>query len=220
MKSLIKAAFIGLVFILSGCGSSTFSTYTYEDVEVNSIDSFESNFINSISGNNIYFLRYDTNITNPLIIALPKTMNVKLYGVISPEASNEDFIEAQANACSGGDISLIHELGFQTNEYIESIMNKNESYQVDLIAYDIADNFVSIVRYENEALNIKLVEEGYAVPYGIDINQESSFNVLMKVALNKAKMNETGLWAEYPDIMDCISGVSYISMTEKHPFRL
>ncbi len=171
-------SFILLLLSLAGCDSSTTPPFDYEKT---------------------YMLDY---VKDGDTISFNDIGTIRLSAIDTPEVYSGNRMNHQADECSNGDTSIIKEMGEQSSKFVKSFVKKGESYIVLSYGEDIYSRTLGQIFLKNgKSLNLKIVEEGYALPYifSEDINSTKVFN-----ALEQAKKNKRGLWLNYKDEMECI----------------
>jgi len=133
-----------------------------------------------------------------------KLGSVRLSSIDTPESYAGKRMDYQADNCTNGDTTIIEEMGNRSTYFVESLLIPGDRYIVNSFGKDRYNRVVGEVLVKNKSLNIKIVREGYAVPYIFteDINSTEVIN-----AMNEARENKRGLWLDYYNEMNCLEAL-------------
>lgn len=122
--------------------------------------------------------------------------------VDTPESRKNNRLDSKVNKCPGVTVETMIKAGKSSKEYVEEILIKGKSYKYNVISTDKYDRKVCEIYNNSEMLNLKIVEDGYAVPYYqyIPKNLLSDFSKASK----DAKRLNRGLYTSNPNAIKCI----------------
>jgi len=190
MKSIIYSLLLSLFLI--GCGEGG-GTYVVEP----------PSYDNTVTNYNSYVLSYIVDGDTAEFEDLGRT---RFISIDTPEVYESDRLTYQADNCAGGDTDLIISMGTQSSNHLKEILIPGDLYYLELYDKDIYGRTIVKVYKDNQSVNLRMVSEGYAVPYiyteGQDPDEEDILN-----AMNEAKENQRGLWLDYADEMECLSNL-------------
>lgn len=120
----------------------------------------------------------------------------------TPESKSNDRLKRKLESCNGLTVETMINAGKNSKEYLASILNKGKSYKYEIISKDRYGRSVCEIYAGNEMINLKMVEEGYAVPYYqyIPSDKKNAF----KKAAQEAKMKNRGLYTSHNSAIKCI----------------
>jgi len=154
----------------------------------------------SFSPENRYLLSY---ISDGDTIYFKELNSTRLISIDAPESHEGKRLLRQADNCAGGDTFIIKEMGEEATNHLKTLLRVGNFYRVKIYGKDIYNRTLATVYLDNKSVNLKMVEDGYAVAYIFQRGQNSEEEKILE-AMQKAKENNKGLWNKYPDIMECI----------------
>ena len=123
----------------------------------------------------------------------------------TPESKRNDRAKQKVDNCNGITLETMVDAGKESASYLNSILEKGNTYKYDVISIDKYNRNVCVIWMDNnEMLNEKLVREGYAVPYYYFI-KDGDIERQMRLSSIAAKKNKSGLFATHESVMQCLS---------------
>ena len=123
----------------------------------------------------------------------------------TPESKRNDRAKQKVDNCNGITLETMVDAGKESASYLNSILEKGNTYKYDVISIDKYNRNVCVIWMDNnEMLNEKLVREGYAVPYYYFI-KDGDIERQMRLSSMAAKKNKSGLFATHESVMQCLS---------------
>lgn len=127
----------------------------------------------------------------------------RLANIDTPESSFNNRLEKTVKNC-GIKASDIIGAGKKASKHLSSYLQEGEEYKYTVT--NKSDNYgrkICLINIENnETVNIKMVEDGYAYPYYHFI--PSQLKDKYKKALENARKNKKGLFEKHEDVMNCL----------------
>ena len=133
-----------------------------------------------------------------------ETGPLRLASIDTPETYAGDRMDYVAQNCTNGDTSIIQEIGMKASEFVEFFAVPGITYKVIEFGRDKYDRVLGEVYIKKKSLNIKIVQEGFGVPY---IFSEDINSTELEKAMEEAKKNRRGLWLNYYDEMSCLENL-------------
>lgn len=122
--------------------------------------------------------------------------------VDTPESRKNNRLANKLEKCNGVTVESMINAGKESKQYIEETLIKGKTYKYNVISIDRYDRKVCEIYNNSEMLNLKIVEDGYAVPYDTYIpkNLKAEFSKASK----EAKRLKKGLYKSNPSAINCI----------------
>jgi len=155
---------------------------------------------NSSSYENRYLLSY---ISDGDTIYFKELNSTRLISIDAPESRENKRLLWQADNCTGGDTFIIKEMGEEATNHLKALLKVGNFYRVKIYGKDIYNRILATVYLDSGSVNLKMVEDGYAVAYIFQKGQNSEEYEILE-AMQEAKENNKGLWNRYSNIMECI----------------
>lgn len=109
--------------------------------------------------------------------------------------------DMQADRYSSVELDQIIEAGHYAKGYTKSLLRKGMSYEIKIIGQDRYDRKIcEIYADDGEMVNMKLVKNGFAVPFFKYI-KNPGISLKMKANVMYAKFKEKGLWRTHRNVM-------------------
>lgn len=121
----------------------------------------------------------------------------------TPESKANDRLKRKLESCNGLTVQTMLDAGESSKKHLEKYLNKGTSYNYEIISKDRKYGRAVCEIYSNgEMINLKMVADGYAVPYYqyIPSNKKSLF----QKASQDAKTNKRGLYTSNTSAILCI----------------
>jgi len=179
-----KVLAIFLVIIFLGCGGGN------SDNSSSQTDNHD----------NYYLLNY---VVDGDTLNFEQLGKVRLISIDTPESYNSSRLDRQAEKCADGNKTIIQTMGKKATSYIKSFLEEGEEYYVENYGQDRYGRVVGKVFIENQSVNLKMVKDGYAVPYIYNEGEDSDEELIID-AYKKAKNSNRGLWLKYSKEMECL----------------
>jgi len=154
----------------------------------------------SSSSENRYLLSY---ISDGDTIYFKELNSTRLISIDAPESHEGKRLLKQADNCAGGDTSIIKKMGEEATNHLKTLLKVGNFYRVKIYGKDIYNRTLATVYLDKESVNLRMVEDGYAVAYIFQKGQNNEEDKILEV-MREAKENRIGLWKEYYNIMECI----------------
>lgn len=127
----------------------------------------------------------------------------RLAYIDTPESIANKRLKRKLESCNGLTVETMIDAGERAKKHLEKYLNKGDSYKYEVISKDIQyGRSVCEIYSDGELINLKMVEDGYAVPYLQYIPENKK--TLFKKALLEAKKNNNGLYKLNPSAIKCI----------------
>lgn len=120
----------------------------------------------------------------------------------TPESKSNDRLKRKLESCNGVTVETMVQAGESSKKHLSKYLSRGTSYKYEVISKDRYGRSVCEVYSNGELINLKMVAEGYAVPYFqyIPENKKSLF----RKASQEAKKNNNGLYKLNLSAIKCI----------------
>lgn len=133
-----------------------------------------------------------------------KIIRCRLAYIDTPESKKNLRAKEKSKSCNI-DINKMVNTGKLSSQYLSHHLKLNQKYNFYMIDYDERYKRAVCEIYKgDELINLKIVLDGYAVPYYSYI-KEKQLRDKFKNTLNQSKNNFYGLWKNNQDVMDCLA---------------
>jgi endonuclease YncB( thermonuclease family) len=138
----------------------------------------------------------------------------RLYGIDAPESYNNSKMNGDSSKC-GISENIIHKAGLISKNFLINLLkNNNDKCKIEEKYTDSYGRKVALIypSSSNTSLNEILISNGYAIAWDYYINEDSLrsiWNTKEKIAAE----NSAGLWDSHCQLMNCLSGNSYLCKT-------
>lgn len=127
----------------------------------------------------------------------------RLAYIDTPESIANKRLKRKLESCNGLTVETMIDAGERAKKHLEKYLNKGDSYKYEVISKDIQyGRSVCEIYSDGELINLKMVADGYAVPYYQYIPQNKK-SLFMK-ASQDAKSNKRGLYTLNTSAILCI----------------
>lgn len=120
----------------------------------------------------------------------------------TPESKSNERLKRKLESCNGLTVETMIDAGESAKKHLEKYLNKGDSYKYEVLSKDRYGRSVCEIYSDGELINLKMVADGYAVPYYQYIPQNKK-SLFMK-ASQDAKSNKRGLYTLNTSAILCI----------------
>lgn len=126
----------------------------------------------------------------------------RLAYIDTPESKVNERLKRKLESCNGVTVETMVQAGESSKKHLSKYLSRGTSYKYEVISKDRYGRSVCEVYSNGELINLKMVAEGYAVPYFqyIPENKKSLF----RKASQEAKKNNNGLYKLNLSAIKCI----------------
>jgi micrococcal nuclease len=130
-----------------------------------------------------------------------KSQRIQLAGIDAPEDTENPKFKLDVKTKGINEVDLLG-IGQAATTYLKSQLAAGEkvTFQDKLAKPDKYGRIPAIVLLHHESLNLRMVQQGYAVV----LNRyplEATFKSALEKAEKQARSSKKGLWKNYPEIM-------------------
>lgn len=120
----------------------------------------------------------------------------------TPESTNNARLNSKLEKCTGVTVETMIKAGKSAKEYTEKMLIKGKTYKYNIVSTDRYNRNVCEIYKDAELFNLKMVEEGFAVPYYQYIPSKMYYQ--FNKASKEAVRNKKGLYGSNPSAIQCI----------------
>lgn len=132
------------------------------------------------------------------------SVKCRLAYIDTPESKKNSRLKRILNNCNGVTQSFMLDAGRESSKFLSKHMEVGKKYKYNILGKDERHSRYICEIFVNEKLiNLKLVEEGYAVPYYKYIKDSKNQRNFRK-AIKNAKQDKKGLFATHRSVMSCL----------------
>ena len=116
----------------------------------------------------------------------------------TPESKRNEKAKKDISKCNGIALETIVEAGKLSSDYAREYFKIGSKHKINIVGKDHYNREVC----EVENYNIKIIQDGYAIPFAQYIPKDKTREYDM--AEKQAKQNNKGLWESHKQILECL----------------